>query len=165
MGVHFRARSPICPVPVYAATFLEPRGIEQPEPILAERRRLGLPNCTHETGWNIKLPRRPESPRRGEGLARQAPKRLIGERDTVRVVGVASERGFAVLHPQTSYSDSHIKQRAAVLFDQRPFLSLLAFEKYHEVGVHLLGDRKRRLAAGEPVRNRHELERALLRQE
>lgn len=100
-----------------------------PDTGLADRRRLGLTGGAHQSRWNLELPRWPVSPRRGKRLARQVSKRLLGERDTVRIMGIASQRRVSALHPQASDIYIHIEERPAVRFDQCPFLTVLLFEK------------------------------------
>lgn len=118
---------------------------------LANRCRLGLAGCAHQTGWNIQLPGWPKSPCCGDGLASQIPKCLATEIDTVRVMGAASEGCISGFHHKASDSDAHMKTRAALRLNQRPFLTFFAIDKYDEIGLHLVGDSKCRLAVRDTV--------------
>jgi hypothetical protein len=113
---------------------------------LPNRGRLGLAGCAHQTGWDIQLPGWPKSPCCGDGLASQVPKCLAVEIDTLRIMGAASEGCISGFHHHASDSDAHIKARAALRLNQRPFLTFFAVHKYDEIGLHLLGDSKCRLA-------------------
>ena len=67
----------------------------------------------------------------------------------MRVMGAASESCISGFHQQASDSHVHMKERAALRLNQRPFLTFLVFHKYYEIGLHLFGDSKCRL----PVRD------------
>ena len=66
----------------------------------------------------------------------------------MRVMGAASEDCLSSFHHQASNSHAHMKERAALRLNQRPFLTFLPFHEYDEIGLHLFGDSQCRL----PVR-------------
>jgi len=65
------------------------------------------------------------------------------------VMRAASEGRLSSFHQQASDGHAHMKERAALRFNQRPFLTFLPFHKYDEIGLHLFGDSKCRI----PVRD------------
>src|SRR5918995_1134986 len=97
--------------------------------ILASRCGLGLAGRAHQARWNIELPGWPKSPGRRGSLTSQVPKCLAAEIDTMRVMGAASEDCLSSFHHQASNSHAHMKERAAVRLNQRPFLTFLPFHE------------------------------------
>jgi hypothetical protein len=61
-------------------------------------------------------------------------------------MGAASEDGLSTFHQQALNSYAHMKERAALRLNQRPFLTFLPFHEYDEIGLHLFGNSQCRLS-------------------